>query len=163
MAEGTFNLPDRKDPPSNAVARAMIPHFDPFQPPELDALPPPTFDNDNASIPSDAPPPDSPEPEPLDNATTTDEPYSWTRIPRVRGMSRIAIELTTSCNPAPFASTSPTLSEASEDTPSTSPSEEAELAFEACCAPHEMAFAAGLPESTVFPQTLHAALSTSSS
>jgi hypothetical protein len=33
MAEVTFTLPDRKDPPSNTVARAMIPHFNPFQPP----------------------------------------------------------------------------------------------------------------------------------
>jgi Reverse transcriptase (RNA-dependent DNA polymerase) len=73
-------------------------------------------------------------------------------------MSRIAREITTSYNPAPLAYTSPTLSEASEDTASTSPSEEAELALEDCCAPHEMAFAAGLPEITVYPQTLRAAL-----
>jgi hypothetical protein len=46
MAEDTFTLPYRKDPPSNAVARAMIPHFNPFQPHEPDELPPPNFDND---------------------------------------------------------------------------------------------------------------------
>jgi hypothetical protein len=88
---------------------------------------------------------------------------SWartTRIPRVSGMSCIARELTTSYNPAPLASTSLTLSVASEDSASTSPSEEAELAFEDCCAPREMAFAAGLPEITVYPQTLCAALNT---
>jgi hypothetical protein len=73
----------------------MIPHFNPIQPPEPDELPPPIFDNDNASIPSDASPPDSPDPETIDTATTTDEPYSWT--------------LTTFYNPAPLASTSPTL------------------------------------------------------
>jgi hypothetical protein len=108
MTEVTSDLPDRKDPPSNAVARAMIPHFNQFQPPEPDELPPPNFDNDNASIPSDASPPESPEPEPLDTANTVDEPYSWTRIPRVSGMSRIARKLTTSYNPEPLASTSPT-------------------------------------------------------
>jgi hypothetical protein len=160
IAKVTFDLPDRKDPPSNAVARAMIPHFNPIQPPEPDELPPPNFDNDNASIPSDASPPDSPVPATIDSATTTDEPYSWTRIPRVSGMSRIATALTSSYNPAPLASTSPTLSEASDDTASTSPSEEAELALEDYCAPHEMAFATGLHEITVYPQNLRAALST---
>jgi hypothetical protein len=77
MAEVTYDLPDRKDPPSKAVSRALIPHFNLFQPPEPDELPPPNFDHDNASIPSDAPPPESPETETLDTATTIDEPYSW--------------------------------------------------------------------------------------
>jgi hypothetical protein len=76
-------------------------------------------------------------------------------------MNRLARELTTSYNPAPLAYTSPTSSEASEDSASTSPSEEAELVLEDCCAPHEMAFAAGLPEIMVYPQTLRAALSNS--
>jgi hypothetical protein len=49
------------------------------------------------------PPPASPEPEILDTATTPDLPYSWTRIPRVSGTSRIERELTTSYNPAPLA------------------------------------------------------------
>jgi hypothetical protein len=129
----------------------MIPHFSPIQPPEPDEIPPPNFDNDNASIPSDASPPERPDPETLDTATTIDEPYSWTLIPRVSGMSRIAREFTTSYNTAPLASTSPTLSEAYEDTASTSPSEEAELALEDYCAPHEIAFAAGLPEFTFYP------------
>jgi hypothetical protein len=160
MAEVTYDYPDRKDPPSNAVARAMIPHFNPFQPPETDKLPPPNFDNDNAYLPSDASPPDSPEPETIDTATTSDEPYSWTRIPRVSGMSRVARESTTSYNPAPLASTDSTLSVASADTASTSPSEEAELALDNCFAPHEIAFAAGLPEITIYPQTLRAALNT---
>jgi hypothetical protein len=75
-------------------------------------------------------------------------------------MSRLARELTTSYNPAPLAYTSPTSSEASADFASTSPSEEAKLALEDCCAPHEMAFAAGLSEITVYPQNLHAALNT---
>jgi hypothetical protein len=44
IAEVTYGLPDRKDPPSNAVARAL------FQPPDPDELPHPNFDNDNASI-----------------------------------------------------------------------------------------------------------------
>jgi hypothetical protein len=30
MAEVIYDIPDRKDPPSNAVARAKIPHFNPF-------------------------------------------------------------------------------------------------------------------------------------
>jgi hypothetical protein len=81
MAEVVFDLPDRKDPPSNAVARPMIPHFNPIQPPEPDKLPPPSFDNDNASIPSDASPSDSPDPETIDTANTTDEPYSFDTHP----------------------------------------------------------------------------------
>jgi hypothetical protein len=109
MEEVTYVLPDRKDPPSNTVARAL------FQPPKPDELPHPNFDNDNASIPPDASPPTSPEHETLDTATTTDEPYSWTRIPRVSGISRIARESNTSYNPSPLASTSSTLSEASAD------------------------------------------------
>jgi Reverse transcriptase (RNA-dependent DNA polymerase) len=75
-------------------------------------------------------------------------------------MSRIERELTTSYNPVPLAHTSPTSSQASEDSASTSPSGEAELAIEDYCAPHEMAFAACLPEITVYPQTLRAALNT---
>jgi hypothetical protein len=70
MAEVTYDIPYRKDPLSNAVVRAMIPHFNPFQPPEPDDLPPPTFDNDHASLQPDASPPDSPEPKVLDTATT---------------------------------------------------------------------------------------------
>jgi hypothetical protein len=104
-----------------------------------------------ASIPSDASPPGSQAPEIIDTATPPDEPYSWTRIPRVSGMSRIARELTISYNPSPLASTSPTISVASVNTASTSPSEEAELALADCCAPHEMTFVAGLPEISVFP------------
>jgi hypothetical protein len=50
MADVDLDLPDVKAPPSNAVARAMIPHFNPIQPPEPDEIPPPTFDNDIASI-----------------------------------------------------------------------------------------------------------------
>jgi Reverse transcriptase (RNA-dependent DNA polymerase) len=73
---------------------------------------------------------------------------------------RIERELTTSYNPARLAYTSPTSSQASEDSASTSPPEEAELALEDYCAPNEMAFAAGLPEITVYPQTLRAALNT---
>jgi Reverse transcriptase (RNA-dependent DNA polymerase) len=157
MAEADFDLPDMKDTSSNTVARAMIPHFNPIQPPEPDEIPPPNFDNDNASIQSDASAPDSPEPDTNDTAAAPVEPYSWTRMPRTRGMRRLARQLTTSYNPAPLASTSPTLS---EDAASTSPSEEADFALEAYCAPHEMAFAAGLPESTVYLQTLRAALST---
>jgi hypothetical protein len=134
MAEVTYGLPDRKYPPSDAVARAL------FQPPKPDDLPHPNFDNDNASIPPDASPRASPEPETLDTATTTDEPYSWKGIPRVSGMSRIARELTTSYNPAPLASTSPTISDASKDSASTSPSEEAELAIEDCCVPLLLVF-----------------------
>jgi Reverse transcriptase (RNA-dependent DNA polymerase) len=160
MAEVIYDILDRKDPPSNAVARAMIPHFSPFQPPEPDDLPLPNFDNDHASLQPDASPPAGPEPETIDTATTPDIPYSWTRIPRVSGMNRLAREWTTSYNPAPLAYTSPTSSAASEDSASTSPSEEAELALEDCCAPHEMAFAAGLPDITVYPQTLRAALNT---
>jgi hypothetical protein len=57
MADVTYDIPDRKNPPSNAVARAMIPPFNPFQPPEPEALPPPTSDNDHASIQPDASPP----------------------------------------------------------------------------------------------------------
>jgi hypothetical protein len=79
MAEVICDIPDRKDPPSNAVVRAIIPHFNPVQPPEPEDLPPPTFDNDHASIKTDASPPDRPEPEILDTATTPDVPYSWTR------------------------------------------------------------------------------------
>jgi hypothetical protein len=87
------------------------------------------------------------------------ESYSRTRIPRVSGLSRIARQLTTSYSSAPLASNSPTpSSEAYEDTTSTSPSEDAVLALEEYCAPHEMAFAAGLPEITVYPETLRAAL-----
>jgi hypothetical protein len=139
----------------------MIPHFNPIQLPEPDEIPPPNFDNENASIQSDASVPDSPEPEPNDTAAAPVEPYSWTRIPRTSGLSRIARQLTASYNPAPLPSNSPTpSSEASDDTASTSPSEEADFALENYCAPHEMAFAAGLPELTVYPWTLHAALST---
>jgi Reverse transcriptase (RNA-dependent DNA polymerase) len=47
----------------------------------------------------------------------------------------------------------------SEATDSTSLSEEADLALEDNFAPHEMAFAAGLHERNVYPQTLRAALS----
>jgi hypothetical protein len=54
MTDVDFDLPDRKNPPSNAVARAMNSHFNPIQPPEPDKLPPPNFDTDNASMPSDA-------------------------------------------------------------------------------------------------------------
>jgi hypothetical protein len=75
MAEVTYDIPDRKDPPSNAVARTMIPHFNPFQPPEPADLPLPNFDNDHASLPPDASPPASPEPEKFDTATTPDVPY----------------------------------------------------------------------------------------
>jgi hypothetical protein len=34
MADVDFDLPDVKYPPSNAVARAMLPHFHPFQAPD---------------------------------------------------------------------------------------------------------------------------------
>jgi hypothetical protein len=90
IAEVKYDFPDRKDPPSNAVSRAQL------QPPKPDDLPIPSFDNDYASLPPDASPPASPEPETRDTATTTNEPYSWTRIPRVSGMSRIARKVTTS-------------------------------------------------------------------
>jgi hypothetical protein len=50
MAEVTYDLPDRKDPPWNAVARAI------FQPPGPDELPHPNFANDNPSNPPDASP-----------------------------------------------------------------------------------------------------------
>jgi hypothetical protein len=107
MADVDFDLPDIKDSPSNAVARAMIPHFNPIQPPEPDEIPPPTVDNDNASIQSDAPAPDSPETETNDTSAAPVQPYSWIRMPRTSGMSRLARQLTTSYNPAPLASTSP--------------------------------------------------------
>jgi hypothetical protein len=51
-----------EDHTSNVVARAMVPHFHPIQPPEPDEISPPNFANDNASIQFDAPAPDSPEP-----------------------------------------------------------------------------------------------------
>jgi hypothetical protein len=34
MAEVTYDIPDRNNPPSNAVAQSMISHFNPFQPPD---------------------------------------------------------------------------------------------------------------------------------
>jgi hypothetical protein len=52
----------------------MIPHFNPIQAPEPDELPPPNFDNDNASLPSDASPPASPDPETNDTAAAPEEP-----------------------------------------------------------------------------------------
>jgi hypothetical protein len=79
------------------------------------------------------------------------EPYSFTRMPRTSGTSRLARQLTTSYNPAPIASTIPT---PYEDTASTYPSEEADLALEVYYDPNKMAFAAGLLELTVYPQTL---------
>jgi hypothetical protein len=67
------------------------------------------------------------------------------------GMSRIARQLTTSYNRALTASTSPP------------PTEQAELALSEHCAPREMAFAAGLNDLTIYPQTLRAARSSPNS
>jgi hypothetical protein len=75
MADVTYDIPDRKDPPSNAVARAMIPHFNTFQPPEPKDQPPLNFDNDHVSIQPDTSPPADSDPETIDTATTPDVPY----------------------------------------------------------------------------------------
>jgi hypothetical protein len=149
MADIDLDLQDIPKPPSNAVAQAMVPHFNAIQPPEPDALPPPQFDTyDTVSIHSAATPaPDIPATETNDSVAAPVESYAWTRMPRTSGLSRLARKLTTSYNPAPTASKRPT------------PSEEADLALEKYCALHEMAFAAGLPEFTIYPQTLRAALS----
>jgi hypothetical protein len=147
MEDIDLDLQDIPEPPSIAVAQAMIPHFNDVQAPDPSEIPPPQFETDDtASIHSDTPEPDSPEPEHPDTVAAPVEPYSWTHMPRTSCMSRIARQLTTSCNPAPTASTSPT------------PSEDAYSALEEYCSCNEMAFAAGLPELTIYPQTLRAAL-----
>jgi hypothetical protein len=77
MADIDLDLQDIPEPPSYAVARAMIPYFNAVQAPDPEDIPLPQFETDDtASLHSDTPEPDSPEPETNDTDAAPVEPYS---------------------------------------------------------------------------------------